>query len=376
MSDLNSGDLTGNPRFPWQIERKPMFTLNLSWGWIICLIIIAIIIIIVLWLFTGGKKREFIGIPHFNRDNRPSDILDEETMNFLNIRDPLTPHPENIHNVGDLVDGEVIGHSYPTDSMVNNNRASPIISRSIRNSHIIGNSVEANILDEPNVVYSERYSESQPAEIILTNGNVVSYDHLTPRIENSQLNPVNQLTPQSTNIEELLSNSDIDSSILTESNDSDLVNETINPFITIGVGNSRPQNPTPRYDDIGKFVEKRSRGESRGENICRQFMERYYGKPFKNTRPDFLKNPLTNRNLELDGYNAELALAFEYNGVQHYRFPNYFHKNEEEFDQQLRRDNYKKDVCNQAGVYLINIPYLVPHAQIPDYIKALLPHNR
>jgi hypothetical protein len=143
------------------------------------------------------------------------------------------------------------------------------------------------------------------------------------------------------------------------------------------LGNIRPLNPTPRFEDLdlGTYEERRSAAESRGERICREFFELHYGRPFKRARPDFLKNPLTNRNLELDGYNSEMALAFEYNGVQHYVYPNRFHSNEEEFTQQLRRDNYKREVCNQAGVYLINIPYTVPHAQIPNFIRARLPHN-
>jgi hypothetical protein len=152
----------------------------------------------------------------------------------------------------------------------------------------------------------------------------------------------------------------------------------LTPFVNLNIQRPLPPNTTPRFQDLdlGTFKERRSRSESRGERICRAFLEQYYGKPFKSTRPDFLQNPLTGRNLELDGYNPEMAMAFEYNGIQHYQYPNVFHKSEEEFEQQLRRDNFKREACDLSGIYLINIPYTVPHTQIPDYIKARLPHNQ
>jgi hypothetical protein len=133
---------------------------------------------------------------------------------------------------------------------------------------------------------------------------------------------------------------------------------------------------TPRFSDldIGTAEERRTNSESKGERICREFLEKYYQTKFPRTRPHFLVNPMSGRNLELDGYNSEFNLAFEYNGYQHYMYPNNFHKNEEEFYQQLRRDEYKHRTCELAGVYLIIIPYTIPHEHIPKYIKQRLPH--
>jgi len=58
-----------------------------------------------------------------------------------------------------------------------------------------------------------------------------------------------------------------------------------------------------------------------GENICRQYFEALFGKPFPKTRPAWLVNSKRNRQ-ELDGYCEELKLAFEYNGQQHYNYEN------------------------------------------------------
>lgn len=121
--------------------------------------------------------------------------------------------------------------------------------------------------------------------------------------------------------------------------------------------------------------EKKVPAESRGEAICRKVIEEIYMKKFPSTRPDFLKNPETGYNLELDGYCEELQIAFEYNGVQHYVFPNFAHRSENDFMKQVRRDQYKIEACNSSGIYLISVPYNIPHNQIRDYIIYYLPEN-
>lgn len=121
-----------------------------------------------------------------------------------------------------------------------------------------------------------------------------------------------------------------------------------------------------RHVDGGKFV-------SKGEQICRETMERIYGVPFINTRPKWLKNPTTNRNLELDCYNDKLKLAVEYNGIQHYKWCSFAKQTYSDFREQIRRDRIKVELCEQHGVYLIVVPYNVTLSQIPTYIMYHLP---
>lgn len=52
---------------------------------------------------------------------------------------------------------------------------------------------------------------------------------------------------------------------------------------------------------------------------------------FIKVRPNWLINPKTNRRLELDMYNYHNKLAIEYNGLQHYIYPNYYHKSINDF---------------------------------------------
>lgn len=112
---------------------------------------------------------------------------------------------------------------------------------------------------------------------------------------------------------------------------------------------------------------------SKGESLCCEIMGKIYGSKFISMRPDWLKNPETGRNLELDCYNEDLKIAVEYNGIQHYAFPNYFHKSEKEFEDQKKRDKIKCDTCKKKGVFLITVPYTVTHDKIHDYITSHLP---
>lgn len=108
------------------------------------------------------------------------------------------------------------------------------------------------------------------------------------------------------------------------------------------------------------------------EEACREILEKYYGVAFPRTRTvPWLTNPETGRKLELDGYNAELGIAFEYNGLQHYSYPNHFHKTEDEFYAQKRRDIFKHEKCDANNVYLITIPYHVKNLR--DFIHENLP---
>jgi hypothetical protein len=109
--------------------------------------------------------------------------------------------------------------------------------------------------------------------------------------------------------------------------------------------------------------------ESKGERASRAAAERIFEKPFVKVRPDFLRNVVTNHNLELDVYNEELKLAIEYSGRQHYEFVPFFHKNYEAFLNQKYRDEMKKNKCKEQGIQLIEIPYTVKLEDIESFIR-------
>jgi hypothetical protein len=131
-----------------------------------------------------------------------------------------------------------------------------------------------------------------------------------------------------------------------------------------------PKVATPKVATPATFIEFRrlktpkpyhNKYVSKPERECCEVMKELTGLQFYSTRPDFLKNIITGRNLELDCYNHDLRLAVEYNGIQHYRYPNKFHKSKEQFEKQLIRDDMKRLLCDRNGIYLITVPYTESH---------------
>lgn len=114
--------------------------------------------------------------------------------------------------------------------------------------------------------------------------------------------------------------------------------------------------------------------ESKGETECRRILEYLFKRPFGKERPDFLRNPVTggNQNLELDCYNRELRLAVEYNGRQHYEYIPFFHRNKDAFTNQKYRDELKSRMCRDNGVTLIFVPYTIKLEGIKEYLEKEL----
>lgn len=103
------------------------------------------------------------------------------------------------------------------------------------------------------------------------------------------------------------------------------------------------------------------------EAICRVTFEKSFDKPFPRTRPDWLRNKEGNK-LELDGYCAELNIAFEHNGMQHYKlltkYPNDLKKIK-------RHDAIKRKMCKQRNIKLYQIKELNSRDKIEQLIKLL-----
>lgn len=111
--------------------------------------------------------------------------------------------------------------------------------------------------------------------------------------------------------------------------------------------------------------------ESKGEAECRRVLQLLFQKPFNKARPNFLNNPVTGglHNLEIDCFEESMKLGVEYNGIQHYKFSPYFHKNKEAFLNQKYRDNMKASLCKDNGVTLVTVPYTVKVQNIEEYLK-------
>ncbi len=89
---------------------------------------------------------------------------------------------------------------------------------------------------------------------------------------------------------------------------------------------------------------------SKGEVFTREYLERaYWPHKFPRKRPHWLLG------LELDCYCEELRIAYEYNGTQHYAWPNPFHKLPSDWLRQVLRDREKAQLCIKHGVGLVYV---------------------
>ena len=289
--------------------------------WIIWAIIICIIIFF-LWLFFSGKK-----IPP------PSNPPPKQTPKYP----PKYPPKKTYKKNNDLFNSlNSIHLSHLSDTSISNNKLSSQIKES-----------QIKELEFQDICLKDEYVDEYVDEIIDDNIIVkeISFESINKSINNLNIEQKCESIIDDTS----------SSTSTTESSNESSVNEsaTISEPIEYGPGKKR----------------------SKGEKFCCDALEQYYGKKFYTVRPNFLKNPETKRNLELDCYNHDLRLGVEYNGVQHYRWPNFTGQNKEEFENQLRRDEFKKQMCDKHGVYLISVPYDVLHKDIKNYILERLPKH-
>jgi len=110
------------------------------------------------------------------------------------------------------------------------------------------------------------------------------------------------------------------------------------------------------YKESGRFKDLTctvcSKKVNIGQERTRKIFETIFKVSFNATQPDWLKNPKTNRNLELDGYNEELNIAFEFQGRQHTSSDTQFR---EDYEMQIERDKLKRQLCQKKGIKLIEI---------------------
>ncbi len=107
----------------------------------------------------------------------------------------------------------------------------------------------------------------------------------------------------------------------------------------------------------------------RSELLCKKLTEEIFNISFKKSKPAFLEG------MELDGYNEEAKIGFEYQGEYHYNYNKFYHRNDPENLKKRKDDDQKKrDLCKANNVTLLEIPYIYNYQDVDsmrEYIKKL-----
>jgi hypothetical protein len=292
---------------------------------------VVLLILFILWVFYGGKKYDFIGLAPLD----PVTHLDY--TGSLYSWGNSTPSNNSTSSNNEISPDNPINNSIEPNSVIDQNNA-PVPVDSLRDISVAESS-------NPVSGVSGVFGVSEP--VIIENEIIRVPDPLYQNV-----------CPHS-------------SPKICVSENKLLIDET--PALPLQF--VKDLKEVKNLKEIKNLNNRDKRLPSKGERICCQTMERIYGVPFKSTWPSWLRNPETGAEMELDCFNDDLKIAVEYNGVQHYQWPNYTNQSYEQFMNQVRRDDLKKRICDRHGVYLITVPYNVPYEQIPEYITLYLPET-
>ena len=96
--------------------------------------------------------------------------------------------------------------------------------------------------------------------------------------------------------------------------------------------------------------------QGKSERFTIKVIESIFSEKFEKIRPGWLlyKN---GKPLEFDGFNYDLKIAVEYNGIQHYELKDFFHRDESVLRRQMERDAWKEYECEKRGIVFVKVPY-------------------
>jgi hypothetical protein len=107
---------------------------------------------------------------------------------------------------------------------------------------------------------------------------------------------------------------------------------------------------------------------TKSEEIARETLHQIFGVKFPKARPPWLRNSRGYR-MELDGYSAELGIAFEYQGIQHFK-ENTLYNNR--LDTRIQDDRRKAELCREQNIKLLILTYEHEYGDFPRIIREQL----
>lgn len=115
------------------------------------------------------------------------------------------------------------------------------------------------------------------------------------------------------------------------------------------------------------------------ERIYRRFFEALFHVKFEKYSPKWLIGSGGGL-MHFDGYNKQLKLAFECQGIQHYQFKEFFHECKRDFIIDQKNDELKFKLAKHHGITIIYVNWIIRDGElyklkieeIEDYIRAEL----
>ncbi len=116
-------------------------------------------------------------------------------------------------------------------------------------------------------------------------------------------------------------------------------------------------------------------GQSISEKIFRIIMEKVFNTTFSSCRPDWLRNKYGNR-LQIDGYNENLKIGFEYQGKQHFKFSPHFCRNIETFKRGKQNDLTKKQILSSRNIFMFYPTYQLKKENYLEFIFSKIKNTQ
>ena len=107
------------------------------------------------------------------------------------------------------------------------------------------------------------------------------------------------------------------------------------------------------------------------ENLFRKAMGNVTGVEFPTSTPDWLRNE-QGYQLEIDGFNEELMIGFEYQGRQHFEFVEFFHTDTDGLEKRKSNDAIKKRILANRGVTMLYPDYKLSISEYESFIHSNL----
>ena len=109
---------------------------------------------------------------------------------------------------------------------------------------------------------------------------------------------------------------------------------------------------------------------SKSEEVARATFKQLFGGEFKKRRPTWLRNS-RGRQMELDGYEERLGIAFEYQGRQHFENIGIYGMGDR-LEQRKADDELKKTLCRENHVELVELRWDDEYEDFPRLIRERL----